>query len=145
MMGMPPATAASKFKATPFFSASRASSVPCFASSALLAVTTCLPALSAGFHGGLGGAVVAADQLDEDVDGRVGREAVGLVEPGDPLDADVALLAARAGAHAGDDDFAANRLRQPRAVGLQKPQQADTHGAEPGNTQSQRLAHLPAV
>src|SRR5262249_51193244 len=39
-MGMPPATAASKFSATPCRSASVASSTPCRASSALLAVMT---------------------------------------------------------------------------------------------------------
>src|SRR5581483_4710103 len=47
MTGMPPATAASKLSATPRLSASTASSVPWRASSALLAVTTGLPARSA--------------------------------------------------------------------------------------------------
>ena len=77
MIGMPPATAASKLSATPFFSARRASSVPCLASSALLAVTTCLRASQRRLDGGLGRAVVAADQFDEHVDGRVGRQPVG--------------------------------------------------------------------
>src|SRR5262245_43895137 len=44
MTGMPPATAASKLRATPAVSARPASVLPCLASSALLAVTTCLPA-----------------------------------------------------------------------------------------------------
>ncbi len=43
MMGMPPATAASKATMTPFFCAAAKISLPCTASSALLAVTTCLP------------------------------------------------------------------------------------------------------
>src|SRR3569833_1267106 len=46
-MGMPPAAAASNFRVTPFSSASLASARPCLASSALLAVTTCLPLASA--------------------------------------------------------------------------------------------------
>ena len=46
-IGMPPATEASKFKATPLRSASAASFGPCAASKALLAVTTGLPAASA--------------------------------------------------------------------------------------------------
>src|SRR4051794_32733193 len=47
MIGMPPATAASKASATPASSARRARRSPCFAISALLAVTTCLPRASA--------------------------------------------------------------------------------------------------
>ena len=46
-MGMPPATEASKASATLWVSASRASSSPCLASKALLAVTTDFPAPSA--------------------------------------------------------------------------------------------------
>ena len=45
--GIPPATAASKRRDTPCASASAASSLPHSAISALLAVTTCLPAVSA--------------------------------------------------------------------------------------------------
>jgi hypothetical protein len=44
MMGMPPATAASKATITPLAWAAAKISVPCTASNALLAVTTCLPA-----------------------------------------------------------------------------------------------------
>ena len=44
MIGMPPATAASKATITPLSCAAAKISVPCTASSALLAVTTCLPA-----------------------------------------------------------------------------------------------------
>ena len=47
MTGTPPPTAASKASATPFISASRASSTPCAASIALLAVTTGKPRSSA--------------------------------------------------------------------------------------------------
>src|SRR6267143_6546505 len=47
MSGMPPATAASKARVTPRRRASSYSSAPWCASSALLAVTTCLPAASA--------------------------------------------------------------------------------------------------
>jgi hypothetical protein len=44
MIGMPPATAASKATVTPRLRAASKISLPCTASSALLAVTTCLPA-----------------------------------------------------------------------------------------------------
>ena len=43
MIGMPPATAASNATMTPFFCAAAKISLPWCASSALLAVTTCLP------------------------------------------------------------------------------------------------------
>ena len=43
MIGTPPATAASKATITPFFCAAAKISLPWVASSALLAVTTCLP------------------------------------------------------------------------------------------------------
>ena len=43
MMGMPPATEPSKATITPVLWAAEKISVPCLASSALLAVTTCLP------------------------------------------------------------------------------------------------------
>src|ERR1700687_1086714 len=43
MIGMPPATAASNATITPFACAASKISLPCTASSALFAVTTCLP------------------------------------------------------------------------------------------------------
>ena len=43
MIGTPPATAASNATVTPFAMAAAKISVPCLASNALLAVTTCLP------------------------------------------------------------------------------------------------------
>jgi hypothetical protein len=43
MIGTPPATAASKATITPFFCAAAKMRLPCVASSALFAVTTCLP------------------------------------------------------------------------------------------------------
>src|SRR5579863_3778772 len=49
MTGMPPATAASKASGTPRSSAAAASEAPCTASSALLAVTTGLPAAMAAW------------------------------------------------------------------------------------------------
>ena len=51
-----------------FFSASFASATPCCASSALLAVTTDLPAASAASTAPLRGIAVAAHQLDEHID-----------------------------------------------------------------------------
>ncbi len=73
-IGMPPATAASKFSASDLASARRASAAPCIASSALLAVTTCLPARERRLDGRLRRAFRAADQLDEHIDGSAARE-----------------------------------------------------------------------
>ncbi len=55
-------------------------SVPCTASSALLAVTTCLPAAMASSTSVVGDAV-AADQLDDDVDLGVGDHVAGVGRP----------------------------------------------------------------
>ena len=67
MIGMPPATEASKATITPFFCAASKISLPCVASSALFAVTTCLPLRIASSTSSLA-MPVAADQLDDDVD-----------------------------------------------------------------------------
>ena len=145
MIGMPPATAASKLRATPFFSARRRQLGAVFGEQRLVGRHHVLARSKRGLDRCLCGAVVSADQFDEDINGCVGRKPFGLFEPVHPFDADAALLAARAGAHTGDHDVAPDRLRQPSAVRLQQTQQAGTHGAKTGNTQSQRLAHLPAV
>ena len=70
MMGTPPATLASKAMARPCRRAASKTSAPCVASSALLAVTTSLPAASRSQHR-LPGPVDAADQLDGDLDVRI--------------------------------------------------------------------------
>ena len=67
MIGMPPATAASNATITPLAWAASKISLPCSASSALLAVTTCLP-LAIALQHQLARQCVAADQLDDDVD-----------------------------------------------------------------------------
>ncbi len=141
MMGMPPATAASKFKATPFFSASRASSVPCLGKQRLVGGDHVLAGPQGRFHSRLGGSILAADQLDEHVDGRIGRQPLGFVEPGDIIEGSFALLVARAGADTSHHDVAADHIGEARPVGLQQAKQATANGAEPGNTQSQWLAH----
>jgi hypothetical protein len=79
--GVPPMTAASNSSGAPLASARAASSAPCSAIRALLAVTTGLPSLQRGLDGGLGRAVGAADQFDEDVDVRRRRQRHRIVEP----------------------------------------------------------------
>src|SRR5690349_21039537 len=88
--GVPPMTAASNSRGAPVFSAIAASSAPCSAISALLAVTTGLPALR------------AADQLDEEVDLARGRERDGIVEPGQVGDIERPWPRARPRRDAGD-------------------------------------------
>jgi hypothetical protein len=75
MIGMPPATAASKATITPFSCAAAKISLPCRAISALFAVTTCLPFAMARSTSArrLG----AADQFDDHVD-------LGIVHHGRP-------------------------------------------------------------
>src|SRR3546814_11822265 len=82
-IGIPPATAASKASGALFFSASAASLAPCMASIALLAVTTPLPAFSAA----------SADQFDDDLDFRIGRQLLGLRVPAPAAFRHVAFLA----------------------------------------------------
>ena len=92
-IGMPPATAASKLSATCLRSASAASSTPCLASSALLAVTTDLPAASAASTARFGRIAGAADQLDEHIDAGIARERDRIVDPAEFLQIDAAVLA----------------------------------------------------
>ena len=92
-------------------------------------------------HGGFGRAVVAADQLHEDVDGRIGRQLHRIVEPGHVVERDATVLAARAGADARHDDGAPERFGEAGAMRLHEAQQAAPHGAEAGNPQSQGLDH----
>ena len=71
MIGMPPATAASNSRSTPAASLAANSSVPTLASSSLLAVTTGLPCAQRGGDQ-LAGRLDAADDLDDQVDRRIG-------------------------------------------------------------------------
>jgi hypothetical protein len=88
MSGMPPATDASKRRSTPEPSAVSNSSLPTLASSSLLAVTTGLPALSASV---MSERLDAADHLDDDVDGGIGHDALGVAGEAARRDRDVAL------------------------------------------------------
>ena len=84
MIGMPPATAASNATITPFAEAAAKISLPCCASSALFAVTTCLPFAIAASTSVRAGSE-AADQLADDVDVRMlddDRCIVGQVDVG---------------------------------------------------------------
>ena len=73
-----------------------------------------LAGLQRGFDGLPGGALLAADQLDEHIDRRIDGQSLGLVEPLDVLERDAALLGAAARGDALDLDAPAERLRQPR-------------------------------
>ena len=82
MIGMPPATAASKSRSTPARSAASKSSAPCLASSSLLPVMTGLPALSAVRMRSRAG-LDAADELHHEVDVGVVDDRAGVV--GEPI------------------------------------------------------------
>ncbi len=78
MIGIPPATAASKAIAFPASRAAANSSGPCSHRRALLAVTTFFPALSS-FQDELAGGAEGADELDHDIDVRRADEREGVV------------------------------------------------------------------
>ena len=144
MTGMPPATAASKLRATPFFSASRASSTPCLASSALLAVTTCLPAPSAASTASL--ATPSSPPISStNTSIGLGGQRHGIVEPLDAVERDATLLGARARRDAHDLDAAADIAGEPVSVLCQQLQQTRAHRAEAGDAQFQRLIHRAAT
>ena len=100
--GNAPATAASKPRPRPLARAAAKISVPCTASKALLAVTTCLPVGDGLQHQALG-RFHAADQLDDDVDVRAVDEFSRVSGDGDAvahlrLD-DLGALGIRGGNH----------------------------------------------
>ena len=138
-IGMAPPTAASKLSATCCFSASAASSTPCLASNALLAVTTDLPAAKRRLDRALGRIAGAADQFDEDIDAGIARERNGIGKPCHLFEIDAAVLAARARADRHDLDRAAaargKRLALARHLGDQgradRAQSGDTHFQRP--------------
>jgi hypothetical protein len=70
----------------------------------LLAVTTCLPALSAAFTQAMAGPFLAADQFDQHVDVGFRGHFHGIVEPLDAGQIDAAVAARGRGADGGDDD-----------------------------------------
>ncbi len=105
MIGMPPATAASNPIITPLACAAAKISLPCTASSALLAVTTCLPLAMASSTRVLA-VVGAADQLDHDVDGRVGDDAARIVDHLRRVADDAARTREVEVGHRGDADLA---------------------------------------
>src|ERR1043165_1295797 len=73
MMGMPPATAASKAMVTWCLAARANSSSPCSASSALLAVTTCLPAFRQATHRSLAAVVPPTRWMTVRISGSFSR------------------------------------------------------------------------
>ena len=134
MIGMPPATAASNATMTPFSRAAAKISVPCTASSALLAVTTCLPAAiasstsvardrrcrrSARSTMSISGPAITARASAADLGARRRRRARARaeVEVGDLRDADLApgaapdlfLVALQDGERAAADDAGAEQ------------------------------------
>ena len=140
-IGIAPPTAASKLSATWFFSASAASATPWRASSALLAVTTDLPAVSAAVTARLRRIARPADQFDEDVDAGIGRERHRVGDPAQLLEVDAALLGARARAHRDDVDRPAAAGEQRLALLGDEPHHGGADRAEPGNTDLQRFGH----
>ena len=78
MIGMPPATAASYDTATPFSAAAVKISLPCNARSALLAVTTCLPAAMASSTRLLAGSMPPITSTTMSISGSLTRSCQSL-------------------------------------------------------------------
>ena len=129
MIGMPPATAASKATITPLAWAAAKISLPCFASSALLAVTTCLPLAMAASTSSLARVSPPISSTTMSMSGS--RRPPSRV--GDELDArqvhGARLRQVLRGGH-GDDDLAAGAARDLLAVAAQHLDGAAADGAE---------------
>ena len=118
-MGMPPATAASNRSAIPACRAAASSAGPSVARSALLPVTTCLPARDGGTHQ-VAGVGRAADELDHDIDVRVGHDS----RPGHRSRGPSPAASARAG-----DRGRGHRRHAARARRCRAPSTAARHSA----------------
>ena len=81
MTGMPPATAASKFSATPLLLGQPRQRRAVVGEQRLVGGDHMLAGLHRGLDRGLGRIALAAHQFDEDVDGRIGRQRHGIVMP----------------------------------------------------------------
>src|SRR5262249_37755798 len=146
-MGMAPPTAASKLRATWFFSAMAANAMPCLASKALLAVTTGFFALSAAetavrarspsppLHSP--NTANSADQFHEHVDLAICRECHGIGNPAQLPATNVSFLAARARGHGDDFDGTAATRGKRIALALDEPGDARADRAQTGNTEFQ--------
>src|SRR5216683_512453 len=107
MIGMPPATAASKARPAPFVSASCASALPCRA-------------------------ISAADQLDDDVDVGIRGHRHGVGEPARAGELDAAVTPAVARRDGGESDLAPAALRDEAGVLAKQVDDAGADGAETG-------------
>ena len=95
-----------------------------------------------GLGRGLGRAVAAAHELDEDIDIVALGEHHGIVFPGVMVDVDAPVLAARAGGHGGDLDGPTGAHRQEIGLLADNLDHSGADGPQTGNPKAQRLAHL---
>ncbi len=102
----------------------------------MFAVTTCLPARSAASTASPGDAVGAADQLDEHVDARIGRQRHRIVEPPEAVEIDAAVLARLRADTPAILMLAPARSRQPLRLVLRAVRcRAGADGAKAGDAQ----------
>ena len=85
--------------------------------------------------------VRAADQLDEHVDTRVGRQPNRIVDPAHAGERHAAILVARASGHSRHPERPTGVSRQPFAMFVQQLQQPDTNRAKPRDAEFQWLIH----
>ncbi len=136
MIGMPPATAASKATITPLACAAAKISLPCFASSALLAVTTCLPCPMAAITSSRARVSPPISSTTMSMPGSA-TTAIGSATSRIPSSPTVRVFAISLAVAIGDLDFAAGPARDLLAVAAQhldgaaadraQAQQADVH------------------
>ena len=87
-------------------------------------------------------AVGAADQLDHEIDFRVGRQRQGVVVPAQALQIDAPVAPALARRHRSDADLPPGPFGQQPAVLRQQSQHRRADGAKAGDAQAQRSLHL---
>ena len=136
-IGMAPPTAASKLSATLCFSASAASSTPCSREQRLVGGDHGLAGLERALDRRLRRIAVAADQLDEHIDARIGRKRDRVRDPAQLLQVDAAILAARARADRDDLDRPAARGASAARCCVDQAHHRGADRAETGKTHFQ--------
>ena len=140
--GIPPATAASKARATPLSSARAARSAPWWARRALLAVTTDLPAWRAASTTAL--AAPPDPPISSTTQSTVSERAsaTGSSNQSIPVRSRAAVAAAVARRDRRDADVEA-RSGQRRPAAFDHPDHGRTDGAEPGDPEAKADCHDP--
>ncbi len=100
-----------------------------------------LSGLECGLDRGTRDAFVAADQLNEAINPGIGRQSDRIIHPARVPQIDTTRAVTIAGRHGHDGDGTIERLAQTRTMGLEQMHKAGSDGAQPRDTEFQRLFH----